>query len=158
MAFFRKIKAGLVKDDIENFVGEEGNLFFNIETGELRLSDGQSPGGISIGGGGGGGTPLTVSLYQDGVLEPTEGTVRWYSPSSIRITNITARLATSSQNTVTIRVKKNQTIVQTINFSANQEKSTASANIPMILDDYLTVDVVTTGGSGLSVSFTYNFE
>jgi len=54
MAFFRKIKAGLVKSDIEEFVGEEGNIFFNIETGELRLSDGVTPGGISIGDGGGG--------------------------------------------------------------------------------------------------------
>jgi len=52
MAFFRKIKAGLVRDDIENFVGEEGNIFFNVETGELRLSDGTTPGGIGIGGGG----------------------------------------------------------------------------------------------------------
>ena len=34
MAFFRKIKAGLVKDPITEFVGEVGNLFFNIETGE----------------------------------------------------------------------------------------------------------------------------
>lgn len=54
MAFFRKIKAGLVKSDIENFVGEEGNIFFNVESGELRLSDGVTPGGIGIGGGGGG--------------------------------------------------------------------------------------------------------
>ena len=55
MAFFRKIKAGLVRNDIENFVGDEGNIFFNVETGELRLSDGTTPGGIGIGGGGGGG-------------------------------------------------------------------------------------------------------
>jgi len=52
MAFFRKVVAGLVKAEIDEFVGEEGNLFFDIETGGLRLSDGQTPGGISIAGGG----------------------------------------------------------------------------------------------------------
>jgi hypothetical protein len=61
MAFLRKIKAGLVKTDIETFVGEEGNLFFNIETGELRLSNGSTPGGTSVTGGGSGSSPLTVS-------------------------------------------------------------------------------------------------
>jgi len=55
MGFLRKVKAGLVKEDIENFVGEEGNIFFDIETGDFRLSDGLTPGGIAIGGGGGGG-------------------------------------------------------------------------------------------------------
>lgn len=54
MAFFRKVQAGLVKSDIEAYVGQVGNLFFNIETGELRLSDGVTPGGIPLGGGGGG--------------------------------------------------------------------------------------------------------
>lgn len=70
MAFFRKIKAGLVKDDIEKFVGEEGNLFFNVETGEFRLSDGQTEGGIPVGGGGGGGSyflPTASTTVKGGV-------------------------------------------------------------------------------------------
>jgi len=59
MAFFRKIKAGLVKSEFEEYIGEEGQLFFNVETGELRLGDESTPGGISVGGGGG--ATLTVS-------------------------------------------------------------------------------------------------
>ena len=55
MAFFRKIAAGLVKSDITKFVGEIGNVFFNIETGQMYLSDGVTPGGIPITMGGGGG-------------------------------------------------------------------------------------------------------
>lgn len=61
MAWFRKVKAGLVKEDIDSFVGEEGNIFFDVETGELRLSDGITPGGIPIGGGGGGGYVLPTA-------------------------------------------------------------------------------------------------
>lgn len=48
MAHFRKIVAGLVKDEFTEYIGEIGNVFFNIETGELRLSDGVTPGGIPI--------------------------------------------------------------------------------------------------------------
>lgn len=54
MGFFRKIKAGLVNHPIEQFVGEVGNMFFDVDTGELRLSDGVTPGGIPIMGGTGG--------------------------------------------------------------------------------------------------------
>ncbi len=361
MAFLRKIKAGLVKSDIETFVGEEGNLFFNIETGELRLSDGQTEGGIAVGGGGGGGYtlptasttvkggvkidgttitinnqvisgfngnynsltnkptiptltsqltndsgfltsvswnsitskptfstvatsgsyndlndkpslfsgsytdltnkptipgPLTVSLidatntvsspltnitairfdtdsgfditdlgsgavkigmnstfktwkvdgqndliatgldtiefiagsgvlittdtlsdpksitfktidktvtlYQDGILEPTTGTVRWYNPRAVNINKITARLAEAADSTVTVIVKKNGTNVQTLNFSTGSVKQTATVDIDMIVDDYLTVDITAVGsvnrGRGLSVEFTYSFE
>ena len=56
MASIRKIKAGLVKPtDINSFIGEYGNIFFDVDTGDLRLSDGVTPGGIPLGGGGGGG-------------------------------------------------------------------------------------------------------
>lgn len=299
MAFLRKIKAGLVKTDIDSFVGEEGQLFFNVETGELRLGDDTTPGGVSVGGGGGGtyvlptasttvkggvkvdGTTITinnqvisgfngnynsltnkptipsmtvslinsantissplanitairfdtdsgfditdlgsgavkvgmnstfktwkvdgqsdliaigldtiefnagsgiaittnalsnpksitfntidktVTLYQDGVLEPTTGTVRWHNPRSIKINKIIARLAEAADQTVTIRIRKTGTIVQTVNFTAGSTKQTVNTNIDMVLDDYLTVDIVAVGnvnkGKGLSVELTYNF-
>jgi hypothetical protein len=70
MAFLRKIKAGLVKTDIDTFVGEEGNLFFNTETGEIRLSDGLTEGGIAVSGGGGDGTytlPTASTTIKGGV-------------------------------------------------------------------------------------------
>lgn len=70
MAFFRKIKAGLVKDEITDFIGEIGNIFFNVETGELRLSDGVTPGGLPIysqgtgGGGSGSAGILILDVFQ----------------------------------------------------------------------------------------------
>lgn len=85
MSFFRKIKAGLVKDNIETFVGEEGNIFFNIDTGEFRLSNGVIQGGISLGVGGGG-LPIAtttnlgvikvgenLTIEPDGTLNATGG-------------------------------------------------------------------------------------
>lgn len=55
MAFIRKIKAGLVKQERIEFVGEDGNIFFDIDNGSFYLSDGITPGGIPLGAGGGGG-------------------------------------------------------------------------------------------------------
>lgn len=67
---FRKIKAGLVNADVDQFVGEIGNLFFDVTTGALRLSDGSTPGGISVSGGSGGGSytlPTASSSTKGGV-------------------------------------------------------------------------------------------
>jgi len=75
VAFFRKIKAGLVKDEITDFVGDEGNIFFNVETGELRLSDGVTPGGLSISGVGG------AIVSETEPSNPDEGAI-WYKEST----------------------------------------------------------------------------
>lgn len=47
-AWFRKLKAGLVKSDINDYVGTRGEMFFNTVTGEFRISDGVTPGGQPI--------------------------------------------------------------------------------------------------------------
>ena len=57
MAWFRKVKAGLVKAELEDYVGEYGHIFYNNDTGECRLSDGVTPGGIPCDNSGG----LTVA-------------------------------------------------------------------------------------------------
>ena len=72
MAFLRKIKAGLVKFDVTEFVGDTGNIFFNVETGELRLSDGVTPGGLPIysqGVGGGASINIVGSVAQESDLD-----------------------------------------------------------------------------------------
>ena len=48
MGQVRKIKAGLVKISVNDFVGEDGNIFFDVEDGIMRLSDGATPGGIPL--------------------------------------------------------------------------------------------------------------
>lgn len=45
----RKIKAGLVTQTIlSRFVGEDGQIFYDPRSGELRISDGTTPGGFPI--------------------------------------------------------------------------------------------------------------
>lgn len=55
MAYTKKIKAGLVPIGIDQFVGDEGTIFYDPAVGDLFLSDGVTPGGRSLGSGGGGG-------------------------------------------------------------------------------------------------------
>jgi hypothetical protein len=44
----RKIPSGQVHTTLENYVGELGHLFYDSNRGNLRLSDGHTPGGISL--------------------------------------------------------------------------------------------------------------
>jgi len=85
---FRKVAAGLVKSDINTFVGEPGTIFFDTETGEFRLSNGLTPGGIPLGSGGGGGTTLypatatrlgSVKIGENIDVEP-DGTISVATP------------------------------------------------------------------------------
>jgi len=57
MGFVRKNKGSLVRVDASVYVGEQGYLFWDVETGCSRLSDGVTPGGISIDSCYGGGGP-----------------------------------------------------------------------------------------------------
>ena len=49
----RKIKASLVKEDVDAYIGEYSYLFYDIDTGDLRIYDG-TPGGLPLLGAGGG--------------------------------------------------------------------------------------------------------
>ena len=53
-----KIKASRVNNlDAAEYVGPEGQIWYDVTTGLLRLGDNVTPGGTVIGGGGGGGSP-----------------------------------------------------------------------------------------------------
>jgi hypothetical protein len=99
---FRKIKAGLVNADIEQFIGEVGNLFFDIETGILRLSNGVTPGGNVVSGTGGGDVDLSevdqhIIPSQDITFDLGSETNRWrdlyLSGDTIKLGNATIRAA-----------------------------------------------------------------
>jgi len=61
----RKIKAGLVKISVNDFIGEDGNVFFDIDDGVMRLSDGTTPGGVPLSSGGGEGGASTFRQLLD---------------------------------------------------------------------------------------------
>jgi hypothetical protein len=61
----RKIKAGLVKISVNDFVGEDGNIFFDVDDGVMRISDGTTPGGIPLSSGGAEGGASTFRQLLD---------------------------------------------------------------------------------------------
>ena len=48
MALTRKISTGGTVANFTTYVGEKGHLFYNSDTGDLRISDGVTPGGNSL--------------------------------------------------------------------------------------------------------------
>jgi len=66
MAFY-KIWASRVKGDPDEFVGDEGRLFYDDSDGIIRMSDGATQGGIAyIDNSGGGGDPTgSPDIYID---------------------------------------------------------------------------------------------
>jgi hypothetical protein len=80
----RKIKAGLVKISVNDFVGEDGNVFFDIEDGVMRLSDGATPGGIPLSSGGaeGGASTFRQLLDTPGSFANNGGTFLKVNPQA----------------------------------------------------------------------------
>lgn len=68
---FRKIEAGLVHADVDDFIGKTGTIFYDNSLGDFRISDGSTPGGIALSfGGGEGGTytlPTATTTVKGGV-------------------------------------------------------------------------------------------
>lgn len=67
--YAHKIYSGRVKTNVYDFVGQSGRLFYNETTGEIRISDGETPYGLPVFGGGTSlrlysehGTPITVPV------------------------------------------------------------------------------------------------
>lgn len=67
MGFVRKVHGSLVKLDANEFIGNQGNIFFDILTGEFRLSDGVTPGGIPLSGDGSYSLPISTAIRLGGV-------------------------------------------------------------------------------------------
>lgn len=61
---YRVLVEKLGDADASQFIGNEGEVFYNPNTPELKLSDGTTPGGVSIGGGGSTGA-LTINDIGD---------------------------------------------------------------------------------------------
>jgi hypothetical protein len=43
-----KISSGITQTQFNSYIGEVGRLFYNLSTGELRISDGQTPKGLPV--------------------------------------------------------------------------------------------------------------
>ena len=81
MAFIRKIKASLVRLDIEDYVGESTYIFYDIVSGELRIFDG-TPGGTPIFVAGGG----ITTVQDEGIDVSTASTLLNFAGTGVTVT------------------------------------------------------------------------
>ena len=86
---FRKIEAGLVHADVDQFIGKTGTIFYDNSLGDFRISDGQTPGGIALSFGGGTGGDYTLPTATTTV----KGGVK-IDGTTIAITNQVIRVGT----------------------------------------------------------------
>jgi len=100
----------------------------------------------------------TTNLYQQGELAVTTGTVRWYAPFNLVVTETNAKVSTAADGAIGITVNKNGSSAQTFNISASAT-SGSGGSFTMSSGDYLTVDVTSVGttnkGEDLVVQFKY---
>lgn len=130
----RKIKASLVKQDINDYVGESTYIFYDVDTGDLRLWNG-NPGGISL--------LQTTTFTEDNT------------------TSVTADLITAETAKWTLRVQETGTpanvmteeILATHNGTSVTFTEYAILKLGSLITG-LTVNVTLTGGDTLNVIVT----
>jgi len=92
-----------------------------------------------------------------GILVPTTGTARWYPTTLTTITSGFLSIGILSTSDVTLQIKINTAIVGSVTLTANSYKSsTQSFNLTMSPTDYMTADLLTTGGENLTLTLEYN--
>ena len=169
---------GLVAEGLDtvNFVASTGTRIVALTSGtaksltfSINSATTATIGGVRVGDGlsiSNDGTLSTndvsksVFLYQDGFLTVKTGTVRWYAPAPLNVYKIIGRLSFSADSDVNISSRLNGSSVNVLTVSSGTVKSEANVDINMVVDDYLTVDVITVGtpaqpGTGLSLEFKY---
>ena len=137
---FRKIEAGLVNADVDQFIGKTGTIFYDNSLGDFRISDGQTPGGIALSfGGGGGGTytlPTATTTVKGGVK---------IDGSTITIANQVISVGTVPYSSVSG--------TPTIPTNTNQLTNGANYITSAALSGYATESYVTTRGYLTAVSW-----
>lgn len=103
--------------------------------------------------------PIVQVFSQGGTLEPTVGQSRLYLTRDGTLTHIRAGIGTPSVGAdIVLWVKVNGIWRATVTISAGQHSAYFNASVPVHLDDYITIDVVsvgtTTAGADLTVLVT----
>jgi hypothetical protein len=97
----------------------------------------------------------TFNLF--GELVPTTGTTKWFPHAPVQITSGYLSIGTKSSANVTLQISINTNIVGTFTLLANTFRSnTQSISLSMLPTDYMTADLLTTGGENLTLTLEYN--
>lgn len=107
--------------------------------------------------GGGGSATDVAKLFIVGTLTAGSGGPRWYPDRAITISSVYFSLGTAG--TATIDVLKNGTSIcsgSPPTVSAGNKSNVVSVSVAMTTSDYLTVSVLTAGGTNATVCVVYS--
>lgn len=103
---------------------------------------------------------MIAKFFILGALSANLGTGRWYPESTVTLKRVYFSLGTAPVGGAEIDVKKNGASIFPSNrpsCSAGAFKSTSVAvDVTLTSEEYLTVDVVTAGGSNATVCIVYS--
>jgi hypothetical protein len=123
--------------DAEEFIGNEGDLFYDPTTTTLRISDGETPGGNVVSGGGGGSStpaPVLVSALPSAATAGV-GATRFVTNANSRTFGAIVA-AGDGTNTASITITGRQSMMEmgSVTFGSNG----SSIQIANVAGDFLT--------------------
>ena len=101
----------------------------------------------------------TTTLSMPGVLKNTTGSIRWYPPEDIDLNDVLASVGEISNSNIVVTILKNGIVLDNTSIPAGENVSSRK-NISgsLTTNDYLTVDIVASGGEDLAVSIRYSYS
>ena len=104
-----------------------------------------------------------IQLVQTGILGPTTGVARWYSPAEVTVNKVTAVVGTASQGQpITVVINSADVEKQTLKLAPGVTNFTNTTPFDVDQYDYLTVDITgvgtTTTGKDLNIQVFYSFR
>lgn len=102
--------------------------------------------------------PTSIRIFNlIGTLIPMLGTVKFFPDKTITITEAYLAIGVNSNKEVRVNVNKNGIIVGSVSLPPDTEKSDKQPlPITVTENDYLTVDLLTTGGKNLNLIMVYS--
>jgi hypothetical protein len=138
VAYTKKIKAGLVPIGIDQFVGDEGTIFYDPAVGDLHLSDGVTPGGTLLSSSGGNGNGYTGSQGTNGYTGST-GLVGYTGSTGTNgsngVTGYTGSIGESGNASLGNWAFRNDTIYNMAGGEINNGDTTHDATAGLILPE-----------------------
>ena len=120
----RKVHGSLVKTTIDNYVGEDGYVFYDVQSGEARLSNG-SPGGIPIWGGGAGAGTGSVSMVS--LIDPDTNTISTNYSNPYRLSLDENTFTVDEYSSGNLKISTVTTAFSTINVDDNGTTATINS-------------------------------
>jgi len=101
-------------------------------------------------------SPRYITMYKTGEVITSVGTSRYYPPSNVNITSVSASLSGSSSTDLSFAIYKNGSNTGAYTITANSFiAQKTDSNITLTTTDYLTVNILSGSGTDLKLDLQY---